>query len=190
MVLKVLEMKANSESRSSFSVQIICARLIMPSRVPIFQLVGANEFQYMVAMDKTIERGGEESYEYKMKKVLEDMKAKPSIRANKDWVLKYKVSREGQEIIKDMVKKGEITQARGKRISPTDCRAPRVTGYPKIHKADVPIRGVVSFIGSPYEKIANELVPILRSPQGRTKHYLKKQPTTERRTERMVNPTL
>ena len=58
-------------------------------------------------------------------------------------------------------------------LSPSDCRAPRVTEYPKIHKPDVPLRGVVSFIGSPYEKIADALVPILRSLQGRTKHYIK-----------------
>ena len=133
----------------------------------------ADKGKVMVAMDRTIEKGGEESYEHKMKKVLDDMKAKPSIRANKDWDLTDKVSREGQEIIKEIVKRGEITQAHGKRISPSDCRAPRVTGYPKVHKPDVPLRGVVSFIGSPYEKIANELVPILRSLQGRTKHYIK-----------------
>ena len=35
----------------------------------------------MVAMDKTEAKGGENSYEHKMKKVLEDMRAKPSIRA-------------------------------------------------------------------------------------------------------------
>ena len=133
----------------------------------------ADKGKVMVAMDKTIEKGGEESYEHKMKKVLDDMKATPSIRANKDWDLTDKVSREGQEIIKGIVRNGEITQAYGKKLSPNDCRAPRVTGYPKVHKVDVPLRGVVSFIGSPYEKIANELVPILRSLQGRTKHYIK-----------------
>ena len=108
-----------------------------------------------------------------MKKVLDDMKARPSIRANEDWDLTDKVSREGQKIIKEIVKKGEITQAYGKKLSPSDCRAPRVTGYPKVHKDSVPLRGVVSFIGSPYEKVAKELVPILKSLQGRTKHYIK-----------------
>ena len=58
-------------------------------------------------------------------------------------------------------------------MNPTYCRAPRITGYPKIHKEGVPLRGVVSFINSPYEKIAKELVPILRSLQGRTDHYVK-----------------
>ena len=108
-----------------------------------------------------------------MKKVLADMKAKPSVRANKDWDLTEKVSREGREIIKQMVEDGEITQAYGRHLKPNDCRAPRLTGYPKIHKEDAPLRGVVSFIRSPYENVAKALVPILRSLQGRSGHYIK-----------------
>ena len=98
------------------------------------------------------------------------MKAKPSIRANKDWDLTEKISREGREIVKEMVKNGEITEAYGKRLKPNDCRAPRLTGYPKIHKPEVPLRGVVSFIGSPYENISRAFVPILRTLQGRSGH--------------------
>ena len=74
-----------------------------------------------------ITTGGEESCEHKMKKVIDDMKARPSIRANKDWDLTDKISREGQEIIKEIVKKGEITQAYRKKLSPSDCKAPQVT---------------------------------------------------------------
>ena len=48
-----------------------------------------------------------------------------------------------------------------------------MTGYPKIHKENVPLRGVVSFIKSPYENVAKALVPILRSLQGRSGHYIK-----------------
>ena len=48
-----------------------------------------------------------------------------------------------------------------------------MTGYPKIHKTEVPLRGVVSFIGSTYENISRALVPILRSLQGRSGHYIK-----------------
>ena len=40
----------------------------------------ADKGKVMVVMDKTIERGGENSYEHKMKKVLSDLKAKPSTR--------------------------------------------------------------------------------------------------------------
>ena len=42
-----------------------------------------------------------------------------------------------------------------------------------IHKPDVPLRGVVSFIGSPYENVAKTLVPVLRKIQGRSGHYIK-----------------
>ena len=70
----------------------------------------ADKGKVMVAMDKYIAKGGENSYEHKMQKVLEDMKAKPAIRANKDWDLTEKVSREGREIIKEMVDKGELTK--------------------------------------------------------------------------------
>ena len=57
--------------------------------------IPADKGKVMVAMDKRMEKGGENSYEYKMKTVLEDMKAKPSIRANKDWDLTEKISKEG-----------------------------------------------------------------------------------------------
>ena len=127
----------------------------------------------MVAMDKTIDIGAEDSYEYKMLKVLEDMKAKPLIRSGEDWDVTEKVSREGRKIIQEMIDKEEITQAYGKYLKPNDCRAPRLTGYPKIHKHEVPLRGVVSFIGSPYQNVAKALVPILRSLQGRSGHYIK-----------------
>ena len=135
--------------------------------------IPADKGKVMVAMDKTIEKGGENSYEFKMKKVLEDMKARQSIRANEDWDLTEKISRQGRQIVKEMIDNEEITKEYGKRLKPNDCRAPRLTGYPKIHKADVPLRGVVSFIGSPYENISKALVPILRSLQGRSGHYIK-----------------
>ena len=133
----------------------------------------ADKGKVMVAMDKTIEKGGENSYEHKMKKVMDDVKATRSIRANEDWDVTEKVSRDGRKIIQEMVDNEEISQAYGKFLKPNDCRVPRVTGYPKIHKPDVPLRGVVSFIGSPYQNVAKALVPILRSLQGRSGHYVK-----------------
>ena len=134
--------------------------------------IQADKGKVMVAMDKSISIGRENSYEYKMQKVLQDMKARRSTRANKDWDLTEKISREGRSIVQEMIDKGEITKERGKRLKPSDCRAPRLTGYPKIHKEDVPLRGVVSFIRSPYENIAKGLVPILRSLQGIRAHRM------------------
>ena len=128
--------------------------------------IPADKGKVMVAMDKTIEKGGENSYEFKMKNVLEDMKARPSIRANADWDLTEKVSRDGRQIIQGMVDGGEISQAYGRWLKPNDCHAPILTGYPKVHKDKVPLRGVVSFIESPYENV-------LRNLQGRGEHYIK-----------------
>ncbi len=54
----------------------------------------ADKGKVMVAMDKTIVKGGENSYESKMKKVLHDMKARPSTRANKDWDLTEKINKQ------------------------------------------------------------------------------------------------
>lgn len=44
----------------------------------------ADKRRIMVAMDRYESIGDEESYEYKMKQVLVDLKAKPSIRAGED----------------------------------------------------------------------------------------------------------
>ena len=71
-----------------------------------------------------------------------------------------------------MVNNGEITEQKGRWLKPNDCRTLRLTGYPKIHKANVPLKDVVSFIGSPYENISKTLVPILRALQGKSKDYI------------------
>ena len=107
-----------------------------------------------------------------MKQVLIDLKAKPSIRAGKDWDVTKKVCRDGSKIIDRMVERKEITSKKAKRLKPGDCHAPRLSGYPKIHKPDVPLRGVVSTVGSPFEHISKELIPILRSLQGRSGLYI------------------
>ena len=133
----------------------------------------ADKGRIMVALDKYEHTNGEDSYEFKMKKVLSDLKAKPSIRANKDWDLTEKVSRDGTDIINKMVENGEIDKNFGDKIKPKDCRAPRLSGYPKIHKDDVPLRGVVSFIQSPFEKVSKLLVPVLKTLQGRSGLFVK-----------------
>ena len=47
----------------------------------------ADKGKVMVAMDKSSEKGGENSYEFKMKKVLADMKAKPSREQTRTGIL-------------------------------------------------------------------------------------------------------
>jgi hypothetical protein len=74
----------------------------------------------MVAMDRFESEGGEQSYEYKMKQVLVDLKAKPSIRAKKDWDLTDKVCRDGTRVIETIVERGEISKEDAERLKPKD----------------------------------------------------------------------
>ena len=73
----------------------------------------ADKGRIMVAMDKYESEGGDQSYEYKMKQVLVDLKAKPSLRANKDWDLTDKVCRDGAKIIDSIIRKEEISKEEG-----------------------------------------------------------------------------
>ena len=58
-------------------------------------------------------------------------------------------------------------------FKPKNCHAPRLTGVPKVHKNGVPMRGIVSMVRSPFEKISKALIPILRTVQGRSGLYIK-----------------
>ena len=126
----------------------------------------------MVAMTKRESVAAENSYEFKMKKVLSDLKAEPSTRAGDDWDPTEKVCRDAKVIIQRIVERGEMTEAEAKQLRPTESHAPRLSGMPKIHKTDVPMRGVVSTVGSPFAGISRFLVPILRKLQGRSGLYV------------------
>ena len=127
----------------------------------------------MLAMDKYESESGEQSYEYKMKEVVVDHKAKPSIRENKGWDLTEKICRDGTKIIENIVEREEMTKEEGERLKPKDCHAPRLSGLLKTHKDSVPMTGVASTIGSPFEKLSRYLILILRTIQGRSRRYVK-----------------
>ncbi len=66
-----------------------------------------------------------------------------------------------------------MSKEEGERLKPKDCHAPRLSGLPKVHKDGVPMRGVVSTIGSPFERLSRYLIHILRTIQGRSGLYVK-----------------
>ena len=126
----------------------------------------ADKGRVMVVMAK-------QNYEEKMSVVLSDLKAEPSVRAGSDWDLTEKVCRDIRPIIKNMVTRGEMDETKTRQLQPSECHAPRLTGLPKVHKPDIPMRGVVSTVGKPYDKVSKLLVPILRSLQGRSGMFVK-----------------
>lgn len=69
--------------------------------------------------------------------------------------------------------KDKIQEAIYRRIYITDGITPRFYGLPKIHKQSVPLRPIVSFIGSPTYELSKYLCRILSPLIGNTTHYLK-----------------
>ena len=77
----------------------------------------ADKGRIMVAMDRYESAGGEQSYEYKMKQVLIDLKARPSKTAKKDWHLTDKVCRDGMKVVDTIVWRGEISKEEAERLN-------------------------------------------------------------------------
>ena len=57
---------------------------------------------------------------------------------------------------------------------PTSEAVPTVYGLPKIHKNSIPVRPIVSSIGSITHKTAKYLARVLSPLVGRTEHFVKK----------------
>ena len=70
--------------------------------------------------------------------------------------------------------KGDIDENTYKRVYPTGASAPKFYGLPKIHKKDVPLRPIVSSIGSVTYGVAKELSRILKPLFGNSIHHVNK----------------
>ena len=62
---------------------------------------------------------GETSYEKKLEKVLQDLKARQSTRNVEDWDVTEKICKQGRDIISKMVKNGEMTEQQAKYLKPS-----------------------------------------------------------------------
>ena len=81
-----------------------------------------------------------------------------------------KIERTICETLKTIEQKGEIDAKLKKRISRY---LPQLFGLPKIHKPEVPLRPIVSSIGSVTYDLAKELTRILSPLRGKTSSYVK-----------------
>lgn len=68
--------------------------------------------------------------------------------------------------------KGEITPSEAFRLRPGDSKAPHLYGLPKIHKDNVPLRPIVSSIGSPTYDLAKFLARIISPLAGNTTSFV------------------
>ena len=66
------------------------------------------------------------------------------------------------DILKKMKTESEMDDNTYKRMYPTGANAPKFYGFPKIHKKEVPLRPIMSSIGSVTYGVAKELSQILK----------------------------
>ena len=67
---------------------------------------------------------------------------------------------------------GNIVKNTYRKVYPTGVSAPKFYGLPKIHKEDVPLRPIVSSIGSVTYGVAKELSRILKPLVGNSSHHV------------------
>jgi hypothetical protein len=60
-----------------------------------------------------------------------------------------------------------------RKLTPYHSKPPHLYGLPKIHKPDIPLRPIVSSIGSPYYALAGFLHKILSPVAGRSESFVK-----------------
>ncbi|XP_023707533.1 uncharacterized protein LOC111864490 [Cryptotermes secundus] len=58
------------------------------------------------------------------------------------------------------------------QLRPQGSRPPRLYGLPKIHKPDIPLRPIVSIIGSPTYRLAKHLAGLLSTYTGNGPHHI------------------
>ena len=68
--------------------------------------------------------------------------------------------------------KESIDQFLYDKIRPIACIAPCIYGLPKVHKTDIPVRPIVSSVGSVCYNLARFVVDILSPLVGKTVHHI------------------
>jgi hypothetical protein len=110
-----------------------------------------------------------EDYLSKCKDLLKDEKTYTKLK--KDPTVKFK-----QEIVDaliDLKNRKVISPKLHKDLYPTEDQPPRFYGLPKVHKPSMPVRPIVSSIGTISYRVAKYLAKILTPLVGKTKHHVK-----------------
>ena len=77
------------------------------------------------------------------------------------------------KVVAVLKKSGEFDNIKRRQLTPQYSKAPHIYGLVKIHKANYPIRPIVSSIGSPCQKLAKYVVQLLNPLVGNTPTFIK-----------------
>ena len=76
-------------------------------------------------------------------------------------------------LLKTIKAQGGMDDRLYKKLYPTGVSSPKFYGLPKVHKEGIPLRPIVSSVGSVSYETAKELSRILKHLVGKTKHHVK-----------------
>jgi len=120
-------------------------------------ILPADKGNATVVMDRDV-------YDQKIRTLLEDdtytkLRRDPTKRIETDL----------QKTLKELSDNGELDPLLYKhQLRPVDCRPPYLYGMPKVHKKDIPLRPIVSTIGSPTYALAKHLAKVIAPLAGQT----------------------
>ena len=124
-------------------------------------ILPADKGNVTVVMDKT-------DYQRKMQVLLEEGSYRPR-RGDPTSKLEKEVNKK----LKELWTQGEIDKETYDRLRSSFCSTPQMYGLPKIHKPGIPLRPIVSSIGSATYYLAKELTSIISPLVGNTNSYVK-----------------
>ena len=75
-------------------------------------------------------------------------------------------------LLKKIKTEGGLSETTYKRLYPTGAGSPKFYGLPKVHKQGIPLRPIVSSIGSATYNTAKELSRILKPLVGKSRHHI------------------
>ena len=84
-----------------------------------------------------------------------------------------KTERVVNQFVSQLREEDKISPTRTHRMKSSDASSPRLYGLPKIHKANIPLRPIVSIIGSPTYALSKELASIFSNLTGLSEHHEK-----------------
>ena len=104
-------------------------------------------------------------YDQKIRALLDDTSYQ-AIKRNPTMKIERKVT----EVLRSLEKKGKLPSDLRKKVQNQNSSTPQLYGLPKIHKASVPLRPIVSSINSPTYNLSRYLAGVLSPVWGKTSH--------------------
>ncbi|XP_045466656.1 uncharacterized protein LOC123675350 [Harmonia axyridis] len=98
-----------------------------------------------------------EQYEQKMNQLLQDSSVYKQLRRDPTNEFQCK----NNKIVKQLKDKGFIDASMARKLTTYKAIPPRIYGLPKVHKADIPLRPIVSTIGSASVELSQFMTQIL-----------------------------